>query len=143
MAAFGATPLGEMPRTFSAMFLPRTNGLRSWPRPFNCVRACVQLLFEGGYYFFRRAPCACGYYSRAATNRGIQENTVLNTICYTVAIIFKFKCILLAEVWIDTQISIYIFYLIAKDRRIPYFKAPTNCCDILLILCIHVKVVVI
>ena len=33
-------------------------GLRSWPHPLNYVCACVQLLFEGSYYFFRRAPCA-------------------------------------------------------------------------------------
>ena len=27
-------------------------------RGHSCVRACVQLLFKGSYYFFRRAPCA-------------------------------------------------------------------------------------
>jgi hypothetical protein len=32
--------------------------LQSWPHPLNCVRACVRLLFEGSYYFFRRAPDA-------------------------------------------------------------------------------------
>ena len=32
-------------------------GLQSWPHPLNCVCACVRLLFEGSYYFFRRAPC--------------------------------------------------------------------------------------
>ena len=32
--------------------------MRPWPHPLNRVRACVWLLFEGGYYFFH-----CGYYS--------------------------------------------------------------------------------
>ena len=32
--------------------------LRSWPHPLNRVRACVRLLFEGGYYFFRWVPGA-------------------------------------------------------------------------------------
>jgi hypothetical protein len=31
------------------------HGERSWPHPLNCVYACVRLLFEGGYYFFRTA----------------------------------------------------------------------------------------
>ena len=84
---FGATPLGDIdtvdsffrtdirifklydreissktkPRTFLPCFcleLMIVRGLQSWPHPLNCVRACVRLLFKGGYYFFRRAPCA-------------------------------------------------------------------------------------
>ena len=31
-------------------------GVRTWPHPLNRVHACVQLLFEGGYYFFGEAP---------------------------------------------------------------------------------------
>jgi hypothetical protein len=47
----------------SVMFylkLTIVHGVRSWPHPLNCVRACVRLLFEGGYMFF----------GGAATNRG-------------------------------------------------------------------------
>ena len=32
--------------------------LQSSPHPLNRVRACVRLLFEDGYYFFRRVPGA-------------------------------------------------------------------------------------
>ena len=40
------------------MLLPRTDGVRTWPHPLNCVHACVRLLFEGGYYFFGGPPGA-------------------------------------------------------------------------------------
>ena len=46
--------------------------LWSWPHPLNRVRACLRLLFKGGYYFFRWAP-------GVATIRGaasIRINTV-------------------------------------------------------------------
>ena len=45
------------PETFSAIFLPHTNDC-AWlatVATLNSVCACVRLLFEGDYYFVRRA----------------------------------------------------------------------------------------
>ena len=41
---------------------------RTGPHPLIYVRECVQLLFEGGYYFFHRALCVATM--RVATNWG-------------------------------------------------------------------------
>lgn len=42
----------------------------SWSHPLNCISACMLLLFEGGYYFFRQTP-------GRATNREINQVTYI------------------------------------------------------------------
>ena len=76
--------LRTKPRTsFAMLLLTIVHHLQSWPHPLNCVRACVLLLFAGGYFFillFLSQSSRCGYYSRAVTIRGaasIRINTVL------------------------------------------------------------------
>ena len=61
------------PRQSSVTEQASTLYWRSWPHPLNRVRICVQLLFEGGYYFFRWAPGAATIQGAAS----IQINTVM------------------------------------------------------------------
>ena len=68
----------------------------------NCVRACVRLLFEGGYYFFRRAP-KCGYYSRAATNQGRPLFEEIRYLALNLITIANYAYILILFAAVDTQ----------------------------------------
>ena len=66
-------------RLSSAMVCPERASvfhMRSWPHPLNRVRACVRLLFEGGYYFFHWAPWRCGYYSMCGFGISSWDNIV-------------------------------------------------------------------
>ena len=73
-------------------FASIVHDVRSWPHPLRCVRACVRLLFEGGYYFLGRV-------SGAATNWGAASIRI-NTV-----VVNKSKCdaVLITETQVVTK----------------------------------------
>ena len=103
-------------RLISAVFLPWltiVNGLRSWPHPHNCVHAYVQLLFEGGYYFFCWAPCAVTIQGWLATNWGaasIRINTYPASTCY-IAVLNKDSSSSWQNYWYNWLVAISDVYV--------------------------------
>ena len=60
------------------MLLPRTNDCLPLPHPLDCIRACVWLLIEGGYY------SGSGFYSNKYGTYKIILQQILYIWCYSI-----------------------------------------------------------
>ena len=75
--------------------------LWSWPHPLNRVCACVRLLFEGRYYFFRWAPGAATIWGRLLTCVCAQSVCVYMWVCmYNVCTMCIYWPCIQAWVWV-------------------------------------------